>query len=219
MNTKDYFLGILIFLLVASGVVYYYREIQEHYSYKPLKIIDLQATSPVALKIKVGGAVNTSGDVYITQRPARLIDVIKASGGLSPYANSKNINLAEDVENSLYIDFPFYFQDEVRHIKKPPPVKKTKKAKKAKINKSKKTAGKKTRKSSKKKEALPTNYTININTAPQKELMKLPGIGETLSERIIEQRKKKPFKNFDDVLAVKGIGKKTLENLQPYITF
>ena len=49
---------------------------------------------------------------------------------------------------------------------------------------------------------------ININTASQEELMKLKYVGEKLSQRIIEYRKDHPFQKPEDLMNVKGIGKK-----------
>ena len=69
-----------------------------------------------------------------------------------------------------------------------------------------------------KKEALLTGQLININLASQEELQRLPRIGPKLSERIIDERAKGPFKSLDDLRRVKGIGPKTLANLRPYIT-
>ena len=69
-----------------------------------------------------------------------------------------------------------------------------------------------------KKEALLTGPPININLASQAELMRLPRIGPKLSERIVEERAKGPFKSVDDLRRVKGIGPKTLANLRPFIT-
>ena len=60
--------------------------------------------------------------------------------------------------------------------------------------------------------------SININTDSEKELQKLPRIGPAMSKRIIEYRNSHGnFKNVDDLLHVKGIGKKTLDKLKPFL--
>lgn len=60
---------------------------------------------------------------------------------------------------------------------------------------------------------------ININTATEQELCSLPGIGETLSARIIAYRSEHGlFKNTDEIMSVSGIGAKTYQNLKSYIT-
>ena len=58
----------------------------------------------------------------------------------------------------------------------------------------------------------------SINRASAEELEDLDGIGPTLSQRIVEERRKGPFQSVDDLRRVRGIGKKTLENLRPHIT-
>jgi len=59
---------------------------------------------------------------------------------------------------------------------------------------------------------------LNINTATKEELIDLPGIGEATAEKIInyrEQRKK--FKKIEELMNVKGIGKKKFEDIKSYI--
>ncbi len=50
---------------------------------------------------------------------------------------------------------------------------------------------------------------VNINTASQKELMTLNGIGEAKAKAIIEYRTKNRFKKIEDIMQVKGIGQKS----------
>jgi competence protein ComEA len=59
---------------------------------------------------------------------------------------------------------------------------------------------------------------INVNRADQAELQKLPGIGPKLSQRILDERAKAPFKSIDELRRVPGIGPKTLEKLRPHVT-
>jgi comEA protein len=60
--------------------------------------------------------------------------------------------------------------------------------------------------------------SIDINRANKNELEKLPRIGPAMANKIIEYRNTKgPFKSIDDLTNVKGIGKKTLILIKPYL--
>jgi len=63
---------------------------------------------------------------------------------------------------------------------------------------------------------LAVGSTINPNTAARDELMKLPGIGEELANRIIEAR---PYQKPEDLLRVSGIGPSTLARIRPHLEF
>lgn len=64
-----------------------------------------------------------------------------------------------------------------------------------------------------------TFQIVNINTATQAQLMSLNGIGEAYATRIIEYRELNDgFKSVEELVNVKGIGNKRLENIKPYIT-
>jgi competence protein ComEA len=63
------------------------------------------------------------------------------------------------------------------------------------------------------------NGVVNINTASAEQLQLLPRIGPALSQRIIEFREANgPFKSTDELVAVKGIGERSIKPLKPYIT-
>jgi comEA protein len=75
-----------------------------------------------------------------------------------------------------------------------------------------------TQEANKPKTRLAPNTRVNINTASKNDLMQLPGIGEAYAERIIIHRTDHgPYKTIDDLERVKGIGKKRLEQLRPYL--
>ena len=49
--------------------------------------------------------------------------------------------------------------------------------------------------------------------------MPVPGIGKSLSQRILAFRDKNgPFQSVDDLLKVQGIGEKSIQKLRPYLT-
>ncbi|MEM9186694.1 MAG: helix-hairpin-helix domain-containing protein [Planctomycetota bacterium] len=68
--------------------------------------------------------------------------------------------------------------------------------------------------------AAPLNYAfrIDVNQAEWPELAQLPEVGEVLARRIVEHRGRNgPFKRRADLLAVRGIGDKTLERFRNYL--
>lgn len=59
---------------------------------------------------------------------------------------------------------------------------------------------------------------VNINEASVAQLTMLPGIGPKRAEAIREYAAAHPFKNVEELKAIKGIGDKGLEKLKPYLT-
>ena len=60
---------------------------------------------------------------------------------------------------------------------------------------------------------------INLNTATEKELQELPGIGPAMSARIIDYRETNgAFQNIEDIKKVRGIGNAKFEKLKDKVT-
>lgn len=59
---------------------------------------------------------------------------------------------------------------------------------------------------------------VNLNTATVEQLLTLPGIGPSKAQAIVETRQKiGGFKKLEDLLRVKGIGRKTFRKLEPML--
>jgi len=59
---------------------------------------------------------------------------------------------------------------------------------------------------------------VNINTASEEQLVNLPGIGPAYARRIIEWREENGvFMEKEQLLDIRGIGERRLEQLAPYI--
>ncbi len=143
--------------------------------------------------VDVAGAVERPG-VYQLDSKARINDALIAAGGLSESADrvwvSKTINLASIVKDGAKI----YIKD---------------------------TSNQQTGASSQQAEVqgLSTNQEmININTASQSELEKLPGVGSATALKIVNYRQNNPFSSIEDLMKVPGIGEKTFEKMKEMLS-
>jgi comEA protein len=60
---------------------------------------------------------------------------------------------------------------------------------------------------------------VNLNSATSDELQEVPGIGPATADKILQMRKSYgPFKSVDDLVAIRGIGKKRLDKMRKYLT-
>jgi competence ComEA-like helix-hairpin-helix protein len=63
-------------------------------------------------------------------------------------------------------------------------------------------------------------YRVNVNTADWTELSLVPGLGDKLSQRIVERRESLPdrrFHSLEELTKIPRIGRKTLEKLRPFL--
>lgn len=60
---------------------------------------------------------------------------------------------------------------------------------------------------------------VDINSASAADLEQMPGIGPAPAEKILQMRKSYgAFKSVDDLLAIRGIGRKRLDKMRKYLT-
>ena len=60
-----------------------------------------------------------------------------------------------------------------------------------------------------------TLLLVNINSATEREIRMIPGVGGNLAKRIVEGR---PYESVWGLLKLEGVGKKRIDLLSPYMT-
>jgi competence ComEA-like helix-hairpin-helix protein len=58
---------------------------------------------------------------------------------------------------------------------------------------------------------------VNLNTAPAEVLSLLPGVGPAKAAAILTYRKRRPFRTVDELVRIKGIGRKMVRGLRPHL--
>jgi competence protein ComEA len=160
-----------------------------------------QAISKDVWVIYVTGAVMRPG-VYEVLPGARVNDAILAAGGLSVHSDPEAINLAEKIDDGVHIKVP---EKGAGGAETPSGASRA-------VTASAGTAVVKTEKAD-------AAGKININKATASELQRLPGIGPVISQAIVDYRDANgAFASAQDIMRVKGIGKKRFETIKDLIT-
>lgn len=197
------------FLYIIVGVIiviiaYYIFTKEDSYIEKDLNVNinnenEKQNEIKNKIKVYITGAVKNQG-VYEVEEQSRIADVIKIAGGITESASIEDINLAYIVEDGIKICIP----NKGENI----------------TNDNTETYITKENNSleNQEKSSNPKSNKININTATQTELEKLPGIGPATALKIIEYRKENgKFKEIGDIKDVKGIGDNKFLKIKEYI--
>lgn len=177
--------------------MYLYQNKEEDYSYLEItneeeKVINVIEEPKSEIVVHITGQVAKQGIVRL-EEGARVIDAIEASGGATNEANLSKINLAYLLEDGMKIYVPSIKDKEDEEY----------------IFTSNANAEPKSS-----KEVL----KVNINTATNEELQKLPGIGASMASKIITYRKENgKFSKIEDLKNVSGIGEAKFNNIKNYI--
>ena len=192
LTVKAAVIGGVILLLVGAGGLFSKKE----EAVEELAVVETTAlaektevstTQEAVIFVDIKGAVNNPG-VYQMKSGDRVKDALDAAGGLTDEADSQKVNLAQRVEDQMVIIVP-KVGEEATEIP---------------VGGTSKEAAK--------------DGKVNINTATVEELKTLKGVGEKKAEAIIEYRKKNgSFQTKEDLMKVRGIGKKLFESFQERI--
>lgn len=225
----------VLFLCSLGLAIYFYQSSSNDECNEENGLLDLEESKKISsLNVEVKGAVKKPG-VYKVNEENIINDVIILAEGLTKNAYTDNINLSYKVSDGLVIYI--FTKDEYN-----------KKTKQSTSTKKKTTTTTKTPTCEsngpvidtciENKESIITpgeekevventsgnssegnqNGIININTASQKELETLPGIGASKAQAIIEYRNSVgKFNSPDEITKVSGIGIKTYEKFKSRI--
>ena len=157
--------------------------------------------------VDIKGAIKKPG-VYKVAKTAIVNDVIKLAGGLKSNAYTLNINLSQQVKDSMVIYI--YTKNEIRKTTNAIITDTTCKTEIVEVNNCIETTTTK---------VVDNNISkINLNTATKEELMTLTGVGESKAVAIIEYRNTKKFDTIEDIMNVSGIGESAFAKIKDHIT-
>ena len=192
LSAKAAVIGGILLILVGVGGLFSKKEesVEETTVVETTMLVEkteVSTTQEAVIFVDIKGAVKNPG-VYQMKVGDRVKDALEAAGGLTEEADSQKVNLAKRLEDQMVIVVP-KVGEEAEEI----------------------PAG-----ATSKEEA--KEGKVNINTATVEELKTLKGVGEKKAEAIIEYRKKNgSFQTKEDLMKVRGIGKKLFESFQERI--
>lgn len=195
-NQKLKLLWILI--IISVGGVFFWQNQKKDFGEFIMKAEEVERFSPESknqnsksqrIGVHIAGAVCHPG-VYFLSPEARVIDLVTAAGGVLKKADLNQINLAETLIDGQKVFIP------LQQIS---------------------IANNQITINSKNSQVSPEK--ISINRGSKVDLMKLPGIGPSKAEAIIEYRKENgSFRKLAELTEVSGIGEKTYQRLKDLIT-
>lgn len=178
------------------------------------------------LKIYITGEIKSPG-VYVMSGDDRITDAIAMAGGLTDQADISQLDLAQRVHDEMHITIPKLAPTPLISAtlnstvtKSTPNSVYSSSVPVVSYPNTPTVSGATQKGSNNGKIAAGSGIKINVNTADAKELQRLPGVGTTLSQRIVDYRAAHgPFHSLDDLRHIQGFTKTLVDKLQDLITF
>jgi len=168
----------------------------------------------VELVVQVTGEVNRPG-IYRVAPGTRVYELVQMAGGLTGCADQEAVNLAQLLEDGQKVAVPRLPEPEpvAESPEKPIPPKQQP------SSVSPPTATVLPSEITKPPTPPSQPYIVDLNTATQADLERVPGIGPVLAARIIAYRQRYGlFKTVYELRLIKGVGQQTFDKIKPYVT-
>ncbi len=169
------------------------------------------------IMVQVGGAVNRPG-LYQLWAGARVYEAIQQAGGFTGQADQEAVNLAAVLEDGQKVVVPTLPAEPSAPqpasalspslpvaAAGPPPAPPT--------------APRPTQPADSGSPPSRQVVLIDLNSATQQDLERIPGIGPVIAQRILRYRAQYGgFRRIEELMLIQGIGQRTFELLKPYVT-
>ena len=206
-NKKIISIIIAIIILIVIGIYFIINNFEKNenefeisnieFEENKIENINAEIEEKSQIIVHIAGEILNPGVISLDEG-ARIIDAINKAGGLTNEADLSKVNLAYILEDAQKIYIPNVNEKEIIENMRSEIVK----------------SGS-TQENSNTGEKLKNGEKININTATQKELQKLTGIGESIALRIINYRKENgKFNTIEDIKNVSGIGESKFNKIK-----
>ena len=212
---KILIIATLLIITLIGGIIYFYTQASDadflNFEDEKNETIDTSdwtnTTKEETIKeekkilIHITGEVNNPGVVSLKEG-ARIIDAINEAGGTTEKADLGKVNLAYILEDAQKVYIPSINEaDNKDYVSESS----------GQITVATNSANDLIAKANEK-------IMVNINTANEVELQRIPGIGETIAGRIVAYRKQNgKYKTIEDIQNVSGVGTSKFQKIKQYI--
>jgi competence protein ComEA len=181
-------------------------------------------TADPEIKVYVTGEIKNPG-IYTMQKEDRLNDVLEAAGGLTELADISQLDLAQRVRDEMHINIPKLSQTTPVTPTLAPTATLAALSNSSNANITLPGGGTSAHSTTPSgansgKINSDSGVKINLNTADINELTRLPGVGATLAQRLVDYRSQHgTFKSIEDLRHIQGFTRTVLDKIKDLIVF